>query len=198
VAGTTRDLLTERCEIGGLAVTLVDTAGVRDSDEPVEREGIARARQAAEAADVRVLVLDRSQAYPGGEALAATDAATVIVANKADLASAWRGDEGRGAIAASALTGEGLDAVRVAIVRAAASAEPLDDTPAIANARHTALLERVEARVAEAGDQARSGEGEEIVLSTLQDAFAALDEIVGKRSSEDVLRQIFARFCLGK
>jgi tRNA modification GTPase len=198
VAGTTRDLLTERCEIGGLAVTLVDTAGVRDSDEPVEREGIARARQAADAADVRVLVLDRSQAHPGREAVAEMDGATVIVANKADLASAWTAAESRAAIAASALTGEGLDVVREAIVRAASSTEPLDDTPAIANARHTALLERVEARVAEAGDQARSGEGEEIVLSTLQDAFAALDEIVGKRSSEDVLHQIFARFCIGK
>ena len=64
VAGTTRDLLTERCDIGGLAVTLIDTAGVRESDEPIEQEGIARARQAAEAADVCVLVLDRSQPHP--------------------------------------------------------------------------------------------------------------------------------------
>ena len=123
---------------------------------------------------------------------------TVVVANKSDLPSAWDAAEGPGAIAASALTGEGLDAVRKAIVRAAVSAEALDDTPAIANARHTALLERVEVRIAEAADQARSGQGEEIVLSTLQDAFGALDEIVGKRSSEDVLRQIFARFCIGK
>jgi tRNA modification GTPase len=69
---------------------------------------------------------------------------------------------------------------------------------AIANARHTSLLERVDARLGEAAEQARSGEGEEIVLATLQDAFGALDEIVGKRSSEDVLRQIFARFCIGK
>jgi tRNA modification GTPase len=218
LAGTTRDLLTERCDIGGLAVTLIDTAGVRDSDEPIEREGIARARQAAMAADVRVVVLDRSCRYDGAALLvAAVDGGecatgredegggapagapgTVVVANKCDLASAWEAADAPGAIAVSALTGEGLDALRRAIVRAATSAEALDDTPAIANARHTALLERVEARVGEAADQARSGEGEEIVLSTLQDAFAALDEIVGKRSSEDVLRQIFARFCIGK
>jgi tRNA modification GTPase len=198
VAGTTRDLLTERCDIGGLAVTLVDTAGVRDSDEPIEREGIARARQAADTADVRVVVLDRSQSYAGPAPLASVAGATVIVANKCDLPSAWRAGDAADAIAASALTGEGLDAVRQAIVRAAVSTDTLDDTPAIANARHTALLERVEARLGEAADQARSGEGEEIVLSTLQDAFAALDEIVGRRSSEDVLRQIFARFCIGK
>jgi tRNA modification GTPase len=122
----------------------------------------------------------------------------VIVANKCDLPSAWSADDERDAIPASALTGEGLDAVRQAILQAAVAAESLDDTPALANARHTALLERVDARLSDAADQARSGEGEEIVLATLQDAFAALDEIVGRRSSEDVLRQIFARFCIGK
>ena len=197
VAGTTRDLLTERCDIGGLAVTLIDTAGVRESDEAIEQEGIARARQAADAADVCVLVLDRSQPYPSGQDVA-SGGATVIVANKSDLPAAWNGEHERDAIAASALTGDGLDAVRRAIVQAAVASESLEDTPAIANARHTALLERVEARLGDAAEQAGSGEGEEIVLATLQDAFAALDEIVGKRSSEDVLRQIFARFCIGK
>jgi tRNA modification GTPase len=198
VAGTTRDLLTERCDIGGLAVTLVDTAGVRDSEEPVEREGIARARQAADAADVRVVVLDRSRPHPGRAAADAARSATVVVANKCDLPSAWHPGQESDAIAASALTGEGLDAVRQAIVQAAVAVESLDDTPAVANARHIALLERVAARVGEAADQARLGHGEEIVLATLQDAFAALDEIVGKRSSDDVLRQIFATFCIGK
>jgi len=198
VAGTTRDLLTERCDIGGLAVTLIDTAGVRDSDEPVEQEGIARARQAADAADVRVVVLDRSRPFPTDAPIDCDDASAVVVANKCDLPSPWRPGDGRSAIPASALTGEGLEAVRRAIVRAAVAAESLEDTPAVANARHVALLERVEARLGEAAAQASSGEGEEIVLSTLQDAFTALDEIVGKRSSEDVLRQIFARFCIGK
>ena len=202
-AGTTRDLLTERCEIGGLAVTLVDTAGVRDSAEAIEQEGIARARQAAEAADVRVVVLDRSVPLdptelpePGGSARPA-----VLVANKSDLAPAWSaGAPGAapGAIAVSALTGAGLDDLRRAIADAALAHEPLADTPAIANVRHVALLERVETRLREAAAQAASGQGEEIVLATLQDAFAALDEIVGKRSSDDVLREIFARFCIGK
>ncbi len=89
VAGTTRDLLTERCDIGGLAVTLIDTAGVRDSDEPIEREGIARARQAAASADVRVVVLDRSRRYDGDVLAEASEGATVVVANKSDLPSAW-------------------------------------------------------------------------------------------------------------
>ena len=204
-AGTTRDLLTERCEIGGLAVTLVDTAGVRESAEAIEQEGIARARRAADTADVRVVVLDRSVPLDPAE-LPEPGAArpTIIVANKSDLAPAWSPEPGAasgaapGAIAVSALTGAGLDDVRRAIADAALAREPLADTPAIANVRHVALLERVEARLREAAAQATSGQGEEIVLATLQDAFAALDEIVGKRSSDDVLREIFARFCIGK
>jgi tRNA modification GTPase len=198
IAGTTRDLLTERCDIGGLAATLIDTAGVRDSDEIVEQEGIARARQAAEAADVRVCVLDRSRPWVGQVGAAETRGPTVMVANKCDLPSAWNRTEESEAIAVSALTGEGLERVRAAIVSRALANEPLSDTPSIANARHTALLERVEARLVDAAAQARDGQGEEIVLATLQDAFGALDEIVGTRSSEDVLREIFARFCIGK
>jgi tRNA modification GTPase len=199
-AGTTRDLLTERCEIGGLAVTLVDTAGVRDSAEAIEQEGIARARQAADAADVRVIVLDRSVPLDPAELPGPGAAArpTVIVGNKSDLAPAWSAADLPGLVEVSALTGAGLDDLRRAIADAALAHEPLADTPAIANVRHVALLERVEARLREAAAQAASAQGEEIVLATLQDAFAALDEIVGKRSSDDVLREIFARFCIGK
>jgi tRNA modification GTPase len=196
VPGTTRDLLTERFEVEGLAVTLVDTAGVRDSAEIVEQEGIARARAAAESATVRVLVLDRSVAR---SAVAIDGAgATIVVANKSDLPSAWAAAEATGTLAVSALTGDGIDGLRRAIAESVLGREVLADTPAIANARHIGLLERVERRLDEAGAQARSGAGEEIVLATLQDAFDALDEIVGRRSPEDVLRAIFSRFCIGK
>jgi tRNA modification GTPase len=195
VPGTTRDLLTERLDIGGLAVTLIDTAGVRDSDEPIEREGIARAREAAGAADVRVVVLDRSRPFV---APAMEDAGrTVVVANKADLPSAWRAEEEGRALAVSALSGAGLDRLRDAIVVAAAGG-PVGDTPAVSNTRHLDLLAVVRRQLELAAGQASAGAGEEIVLATLQDAFGALDEIVGKRSSEDVLREIFARFCIGK
>jgi tRNA modification GTPase len=195
VPGTTRDLLTERVDIGGLAVTLIDTAGVRDSDEPIEREGIARAREAAGAADVRVVVLDRSRPFV---APAMEDAGrTVVVANKADLPSAWRAEEEGRALAVSALSGAGLDRLRDAIVVAAAGG-PVGDTPAVSNTRHLDLLAVVRRQLELAAGQASAGAGEEIVLATLQDAFGALDEIVGKRSSEDVLREIFARFCIGK
>ena len=198
VAGTTRDLLTERCDIGGLAVTLVDTAGVRESAELVEQEGIARARAASATADVRVLVRDRSRPLDGSVDDDEASAPTIVVANKSDLPSAWGAAAEAAALSVSALTGAGLDALRTAIVEAALARESLADTPAIANTRHIALLERVDACLAEAAAQASAGQGEEIVLATMQRAFDALDEIVGKHSSEDVLRAIFARFCIGK
>jgi tRNA modification GTPase len=198
VPGTTRDLLTERLDIGGLAVTLVDTAGVRESAEVVELEGIARARAASASADVVVLVLDRSIARVAGDASGARGRDVVVIANKSDLPSAWTAGEEAGTIAVSALTGQGLEALRAAIVDAALAREPLRDTPAVANTRHIALLERVDARLGEAAAQAEAGAGEEIVLAALQDAFGALDDIVGRHSPEDVLRAIFARFCIGK
>jgi tRNA modification GTPase len=196
VPGTTRDLLTERCDIGGLAVTLVDTAGVRESEEIVEREGIARAREAATSASVRLLVLDRSIA----RADVGLDGAgpTIVVANKSDLPGAWTESESEGTFPVSALTGDGIDGLRLAIAEIVLGREDLRDVPSIANTRHVDLLERVAARLDEAGAQAAAGAGEELVLATLQDAFGALDEIVGKHSSEDVLRAIFSRFCIGK
>ena len=197
-AGTTRDLLTERCDIGGLAVTLVDTAGVRDGADAIEQEGIARAKRAAADADLRVVVVDRSVPHSAADTEAAADSPSIVVANKTDLPSAWSTADTTATIAVSALTGAGLDDVRAAITRALLAMESLEDPPAVANVRHVALLERVDGRLAEATAHAQAGEGEEIVLASLQDAFAALDEIVGKRSSEDVLREIFARFCIGK
>jgi tRNA modification GTPase len=95
------------------------------------------------------------------------------------------------------LSGAGLDRLRDAIVVAAAGG-PVGDTPAVSNTRHLDLLAVVRRQLELAAGQASAGAGEEIVLATLQDAFGALDEIVGKRSSEDVLREIFARFCIGK
>ena len=198
VAGTTRDLLTERCDIGGLAVTLIDTAGVRESDEPIEQEGIARARQAAEAADVCVLVLDRSQPLHRRERRDASGgAARVIVANKSDLPAAWSADDERGAIAASALTGDGLDAVRRAIVDAASRPSACEDTPAIANARHTALLERAGGRLARRRSRRASGEGEEIVLADAAGCIRGArgdsgEAVVGGRAAPD-LRQVLHR-----
>ena len=200
VPGTTRDLLTERIDIGGVPFTVVDTAGLRPSAaDAIEEEGIARARQAVRAADVIVVVLDRSLPLgtDGRDLLAETDArARVVVASKADLPSAW--DAGAiGALAVSALTDEGLGDLRKAL-HGAAGVVALRDRAPVANRRHAGLLEKAREAVARARAAAAARLPEEFVLADLHEARARFDEITGARPQDEVLRVIFERFCIGK
>jgi tRNA modification GTPase len=204
VPGTTRDLVTERVDIAGLAVTLVDTAGMRETLDVVEREGVNRARQASEVAALVVVVLDQSEPLRDDdrEVLERTRARRrIIVRNKIDLAAAWSEAEvGERNVGVSARTGEGMDRVRAGIVEALTSREELRETPAISNVRHIALLDAALLHLDRAADAARSGAAtpEEFLLTDLQHARAALEEITGRRTTDDLLRHIFERFCVGK
>ena len=186
-------------DISGLAVTLVDTAGWRETVDVVEREGVARSARARGIAELVVVVLDRSEplAPEDEELLAQTGAlAHLVVANKSDLPPAVTRPD---AIAVSAATGDGLDALRCAIEHALTGRESRRDAPPLANIRHIALLEQARAHLVAAAEAAsRQSVPEEFVLSDLQAAREKLDEIVGRRTSEDVLRHIFERFCIGK
>jgi tRNA modification GTPase len=197
--GTTRDLVTEVIDLEGLRVTLVDTAGLRTTSDEVEAEGVARARQARAVADLVVVVVDGSQPLDMvDEGLLAETAGLrrVVVANKVDLGRSKRSDF----LAVSARTGEGLEALRAGLARAL-DVETRKDPPVITNLRHVSLLERAYAAMARA-HAAAGAEGaalsEEFVLADLQDARGALEEISGRRTTDDVLAQIFARFCIGK
>jgi len=209
VPGTTRDLVTEVVDIDGLRVTLVDTAGLREAVDAVEAEGVDRARQSAGIADVVLVVQDRSQpraartpAWLGaadgrGRSHGACIRKELYVANKADLPSAWRDDD---AVAVSATTGDGLDELRRRIV-AMLDVDLRRDRSAITNVRHGALVERAHTALARARDalSARGGAlPEEFVLADLADARAALEEVSGRRATEDLLAHIFSRFCIGK
>jgi tRNA modification GTPase len=200
--GTTRDLVSETLDLEGFAVTLVDTAGIRETSEAVETEGVARARAAAEVADLVLHVVDRS--CPDGAAdfesiQHAVDKKALVVENKIDLPSAW---PGRGGVTVSATTGAGLDALRRAIIDGLGgeSLAPADP-PALTNLRHVRLVERAHdaiCRALEAVGSAGGALSEEFVLVDLHQARAALEEITGRRSSEDLLAGIFSRFCIGK
>jgi tRNA modification GTPase len=196
VPGTTRDLVTEAVDIEGLRVTLTDTAGLRDTDDPVEVEGVARARQSMIAADLVLLVQDRSQPRKdSGEDLGLSK--VLCVANKIDRAAMWSDPD---AVPVSALTGAGIAELRRRIVDAL-DVDPLKDRPAITNVRHVALVERAHGALARAR-AAADGEGrslsEEFVLADLADARAALEEVTGRRTSDELLAHIFSRFCIGK
>jgi tRNA modification GTPase len=198
VPGTTRDLVTEVVDIEGVRVTLVDTAGLRDAADRVEAQGVERARQSAAVADVVLRVDDQSS---GKGANITREKSTphgkvIYVANKADLAAAWTDAR---AIAVSATTGAGLDVLRRAIA-AALDVDLSRDRPAITNIRHVALVDRTHRALTRARDavSADASLSEEFVLADLADARTALEEISGRRATDDLLAHIFARFCVGK
>lgn len=206
IAGTTRDLVSEQIDIDGLAITLVDTAGWRDTLDLVEREGVVRGERARAVADLLVLVLDHSEPIKveDRQLLAQTDGQRrIVVANKCDLPAAFDVESG-GVMAGnpfsvSAITGAGADELRRGIVRELTGSESLRDTAALSNVRHIALIEQARARLVSAEQAVATGAApEEFVLADLQAARARLEEIVGVRTSEDLLQHIFRNFCIGK
>ena len=192
IPGTTRDVVTEVVDIGGLRVTLADTAGLRETFDPIEGIGVERSRQTAAVADLVVTVVDR--AAPRS---ITADYKGLVVANKADLPAAW---DDPLTVAVSAATGQGLDELRRRISEAL-DVDLMRERPAITNVRHIALVDRAHAALtrarAAALDDGRSMP-EEFVLADLADARSAFEEITGRRTSDDVLEHIFARFCIGK
>jgi tRNA modification GTPase len=199
VPGTTRDLVSETVDIEGLRVTLVDTAGLRETADVVESEGVSRSVGAASVADLVLMVCDLSdRSSLDAETFAqASDGRTLLVANKADLARAWSRKD---AVEVCATTGGGIDQLRRRIVRAL-DVDLLADRPEITNVRHIALVEEAH-RALQRARLAALAEGqampEEFVLADLQEARAAFEEITGRRTPDDLLEHIFARFCIGK
>jgi tRNA modification GTPase len=205
IPGTTRDLVVETQTWQGLAVTMVDTAGVRSTEDAVERQGVERAERASAVADLQLLVLDATAPLRDEDErlLALTAASRIVLANKCDLPAApalagCRTAADVANVSVSAVTGAGMSELRDAIAAALTGGEPLADSPAVSNARHIALLRDARDRMASAEQNAANGAPEEIVLSDLHAARSRLDEVVGVRTTDDVLRHIFERFCIGK
>ena len=197
--GTTRDLITEAVDINGLRVTLVDSAGIRPTDDLVESAGVDLARNALRVSDAILVVVDGSNPLDECDAEILRDtshAKRVVAANKCDI----REDVDGGFVRVSAKTGAGLDRLRDELTRVL-DVEPARDRPAITNLRHVTLLEKAHealTRARAAIDEQGSGVSEEFVLADLQDARNALEEISGRRAPDDLLGHIFARFCVGK
>ena len=198
-AGTTRDLVTETCDVDGLKVTLVDTAGQHEATDHVEREGVWRGARARDVADVIVVVLDVADTLTEDDVRLLNETAPhtrIVVANKCDRPEAWSGVD---AVRVSATKGDGIDTVRRAIVTALSGGEPLDETTTISNVRHAALLERAREHRSQARAAASAAAAsEEFLLADLHAARACLSEVVGAHTSEEVLHHIFERFCIGK
>lgn len=205
VPGTTRDLVTETLDLAGLAVGLVDSAGIRATGDPVETEGVSRARGALDSASACLVVLDRSVPLAGDDRDVLRETASsprVVVVNKIDRPAAWSPPvalpPGGDAVEVSALTGEGFGRLREELRRVLAGETATRETPMVANIRHIELLERAGSALGAAAGAAERGAAEEFVLEDLQRARRALEELTGRRTPDDVLEHIFERFCIGK
>ena len=203
IPGTTRDLLAESVDLGGVAITLVDTAGLRQAPaDAVEAEGMARARSAAALAHLTLVVVDRSRPLDEDDwaLLSSVDEATrIVVMSKADLRAAWpEAILKTRAVAVSVTADLGLDTLRRRILDTLGLAEHHRDTPAITNIRHVDLLERARAALMQARDTASAMMPEELVAADVAEARSLLEEITGARTADDTLHAIFDRFCIGK
>jgi tRNA modification GTPase len=196
IAGTTRDVLDAALVIGGYAVTLSDTAGLRDSDDPVEAEGVRRARARAEAADLRLWVV--APGDPVGPAGALVRPGDLCIRTKADLDRAdWLDvPEGIATLTVSPTAGEGLEALTDWLSDRLAADLSGGDFPALTRERHRLRLEEALASV-RAGRQALVV-APEMAGEDLRRAAHSLARVTGEIGVEDVLGEVFASFCIGK
>ena len=201
VAGTTRDLITERVDLEGLAVDLVDTAGWRVTTDRVEYEGVRRGEQARTTADLILVMLDSSVGIVEEDSAlldATAEHPRIVVAAKSDLEPSAGFPNDVEALRVSVRTGDGLSRLREDIVHRLCGRDTLREAASVSNMRHLELLRTARSAVAQALEAVTGGAAEEFVLEDLQGARLALDEIVGRRTSDDVLNAIFKQFCIGK
>jgi len=188
--GTTRDVLEARIELGGVPVTLLDTAGLRESDDAIEAEGVRRARARAAEADAVVLVEDASHPCQAPSIERQAGQHVVRVVNKIDLAPA----AAHVAVGVSALTGTGLDRLREALADVARRLTQSDGPPPLTRARHRAALIEAGARLHAAGAALLPElRGEDLRL-----AMRAIGRVSGTVGVEDILDSVFRQFCIGK
>ena len=199
--GTTRDIIEVALDLDGFPFVLRDTAGLRETESPVELEGIRRALTSARDADVVLLMHDATAARPRGdgqaERLRSRTGKTIPVVNKIDLVHSDHSHCAEGTLLISAKTGEGLDALKTALVKFAEKSFGNTETPLITRARHRQEIERARSAL----NQFLAGADTdlpEIAAEHLREAADAFGRLTGRLDVEDVLGQIFGEFCIGK
>jgi tRNA modification GTPase len=200
--GTTRDLVREDILIDGMPVRVIDTAGLRDSADRVEAEGIRRAREAMYRADLVLLVEDAGAAASSPPELALPEGVPVLcLRNKIDLSGhepgLARDAAGHEVLQLSALTGAGVDVLRARLKTIAGYSEGAEGSFA-ARRRHLDALDRAAGRLRDARALLERGESVELAAEELRLAQAELAEITGEFTTEDLLGRIFSEFCIGK
>ena len=203
IPGTTRDTVEEKIRLDGMLLRLIDTAGIRDTGDAVERLGVERSLEAAREADLALLVLDGSSPLTEEDRRAmeaAREARHVIcLLGKADLpqvVSPAQLDFDT-VLPISAKTGSGLDALPPAVAALFASDYPCDGS-LLTNSRHISAITRARDALALARASMELGETPDAVLLDVEDALEAIGEVTGRSMREDITADIFSRFCVGK
>jgi len=216
IPGTTRDVLSEQVQLGDVALRLMDTAGIRATDDPIESIGVDKSYEAAQEAELILYVMDRSRppAAADMEILGKLGGKHILVIlNKCDLPadSSWENflddlmagfnNENIAVFSISAQTREGLDILYEEIqrnfIRGLLSAEEAE-SDIITRERHKVLLEAAINHVSRAVDEFRMGVAEDLVSIGLREAYTALGEILGLEVNDDIVDRIFSEFCVGK
>ncbi|QCO66635.2 tRNA uridine-5-carboxymethylaminomethyl(34) synthesis GTPase MnmE [Luteimonas yindakuii] len=197
IAGTTRDLLRETVRVGGIELTLVDTAGLREGGDAIEREGMRRAEAELQRADLALIVVD-ARDPAGGLAAVAPSVADVprqlVLLNKTDLLAPGGGGAG---LHISARTGAGLDVLDARLAALLEADGAVGEDAFTARARHVEALSRVQDELALAAAEL-GAERLELAAESLRVAHDALGEITGRVTPDDLLGHIFSTFCIGK
>ncbi len=193
--GTTRDLIEATCNVRGLPLRLVDTAGQRDSTDPVEIEGTRRARALLPQARLLLHVVAAEQPFFSKLELP-DDVPCLLVANKSDLG--LHSSLPPEAIPVCALTGEGLDRLEAQIESALCGKSHETEAELAINARQEAALQRAVTALEQARANLAGGLGLELVSIDLRTALEELAEVIGETTTEDILTRLFQNFCIGK
>ena len=213
IPGTTRDTVEERCVVGGVLLRLIDTAGLRDTDDPVEKLGVERSRAALAGAELALVLVDGSEAGEDPNRLAAERSLweeavarcprAVLVFTKSDLPHGWeRGfpfhGEGTPEVWLSARTGAGLEALGEVVARLFPQGDGGEAGSMLTNARQAQAARAALAALREAETGLLAGVTPDAVLTDVEGALEALAELTGRAVREDVVERIFSRFCVGK
>lgn len=205
IPGTTRDVVEVHLDLGGYPVTVADTAGLRDSGDAVESEGVRRAMDRAALADIRVVLCDaRDWPEIDKENQQVIDANTIIAINKTDLletpldTAGERKPEVYALCPISALTGQGMDEFVAVLERAAAALVDVAGAPALTRERHRRALETCAGHLRRAMGGKADARGDELIAEDLRLAARDLGRVTGRVDVEDILDVVFREFCIGK
>lgn len=199
IPGTTRDLLRAHIEFEGVSVEVVDTAGLRETSDPIEQEGVRRAYEALAQADLILHLFDdcHPELSSASESLGASDVPVLKIYNKIDLSKGEAGRRREDAYGVSALEGTGMQALRTGLMETLGLSET-GENAFIARARHVAALKSCLNSLCHAQEAHAEGFGAELLAEELRAAQNSLGEITGQVSNEDLLGAIFSTFCIGK